>query len=144
MCFKCGAVEHPGVSCGSVGNAELREYMNSNDVVKCPHCGFATEKDGGCNSMTCAKCNSSWCWICAGKIRGDSHFETWNIFGCPGAQFSDDSSCLEFVKKFFLLVFIPSILLLGPIVGLISLSYRKWHYRNRCKSCTFFSVFFLV
>ena len=57
MCFKCGAVAHPGVSCGSVGNAELREYMSSNDVVKCPHCGFATEKDGGCNHMTCAKCN---------------------------------------------------------------------------------------
>jgi hypothetical protein len=23
MCFKCGAVSHNGVACGSVGNAEL-------------------------------------------------------------------------------------------------------------------------
>jgi hypothetical protein len=27
MCFKCGAIAHPGVSCDNVGNAELRDYM---------------------------------------------------------------------------------------------------------------------
>ena len=46
MCFKCGAVNHPGVSCSNVGNAELREYMANNDVVKFPNCGFGTEKIG--------------------------------------------------------------------------------------------------
>ena len=120
MCFKCGAVEHPGVSCGSVGNAELREYMSSNDVVKCPHCGFATEKDGGCNHMTCAKCNSAWCWICGGKIRGDSHFSSMNIFGCPGGQFSDESSCCQFIYKIFLLIGIPFILLFTPPTFLVA------------------------
>lgn len=27
MCFKCGAVAHPGVACNSVGNAELRDFI---------------------------------------------------------------------------------------------------------------------
>jgi DNA-directed RNA polymerase subunit RPC12/RpoP len=44
MCFRCGAISHPGVNCENVGNAELREYIRRNDVVKCPNCGFGTEK----------------------------------------------------------------------------------------------------
>lgn len=42
MCFKCGAESHGGVACNSVGNAELREYIKNNNVVKCPNCGFGT------------------------------------------------------------------------------------------------------
>ena len=83
MCFKCGAAAHPGSSCNKVGNAELRKYMQENDVVKCPNCGFGTEKIDGCNHMTCAKCSYGWCWICRGKYRS-GHFSDWNIFGCPG------------------------------------------------------------
>jgi hypothetical protein len=83
MCFRCGAISHPGVSCENVGNAELRAYIRRNDVVKCPNCGFGTEKSDGCNHMTCAKCNYDWCWICR-RGCGSGHFDEMNIFGCPG------------------------------------------------------------
>ena len=86
MCFKCGAVSHQGTACNSVGNAELRDYIKMANVVKCPNCGFGTEKIDGCNHMTCVKCNYDWCWLCRGKYY-DKHFEDWNVFGCAGGQF---------------------------------------------------------
>ncbi|KAM7533698.1 hypothetical protein Aperf_G00000127892 [Anoplocephala perfoliata] len=30
----------------------------------CPRCNSQTEKDGGCNHMTCSICGFEWCWIC--------------------------------------------------------------------------------
>ena len=83
MCFKCGAVSHKGVSCNNVGNQELRNYMILHGVVKCPKCGFGTEKIDGCNHMTCTKCRHEWCWLCRGNY-SYNHFKTMNIFGCPG------------------------------------------------------------
>lgn len=88
MCFKCGAVDHSG-SCNRVGNAELREYFSKNKVVKCPHCGFGTEKVDGCNTMTCCKCKKDWCWMCGGKLK-PGHFDDDNLFGCPGGQFQEN------------------------------------------------------
>lgn len=42
--------------------------------------------------MTCAHCRADWCWIC-GQQLGDvtEHFAAWNLLGCPGYQFVDDS-----------------------------------------------------
>lgn len=34
----------------------------------CPNCGIKTEKNGGCNHMTCARCGKHWCWICNGDF----------------------------------------------------------------------------
>ncbi|XP_020622869.1 E3 ubiquitin-protein ligase parkin-like [Orbicella faveolata] len=31
---------------------------------KCPGCNTNTEKNGGCNHMTCSRCKFEWCWIC--------------------------------------------------------------------------------
>ncbi|KAI1745528.1 hypothetical protein F4680DRAFT_105561 [Xylaria scruposa] len=30
----------------------------------CPKCQFDIEKDGGCDKMTCSKCDHAFCWIC--------------------------------------------------------------------------------
>lgn len=30
----------------------------------CPRCKSQTNKDGGCNHMTCSICRFEWCWIC--------------------------------------------------------------------------------
>jgi hypothetical protein len=140
MCFKCGAKSHPGVTCDNVGNAELREYMATHDVIKCPNCGFGTEKIDGCNHMTCGKCSYNWCWICRGRYYS-GHFGEFNIFGCPGGQFSDHSNWINFLLKFLMLIAIPFILLLGPIVGLMIAYTECWNYRLRCKTWVFFGVY---
>jgi len=37
-------------------------------LKNCPGCQFPTDKNGGCNHMTCQKCHCDWCWICGQLI----------------------------------------------------------------------------
>jgi hypothetical protein len=143
MCFKCGAEAHPGSSCNKVGNAELRKYILENDVVKCPNCGFGTEKIDGCNHMTCAKCNYGWCWICRGKYR-NGHFSELNIFGCPGGQFSENTWCQELALKLLILIGIPFILILGPVAGVMTGCLECWHWETRFRTCIFWPIFLII
>ena len=58
----------------------------------CPQCKVPTEKNNGCNHMTCRGCGQDWCWICGRKCDGGgypTHYAWWNIFGCPGTQMQD-------------------------------------------------------
>jgi hypothetical protein len=113
MCFKCGAISHPGVSCNNVGNPELRAYIKSNKVRYCPKCGHGVEKIEGCNHMTCYKCNVEWCWVCGTRILGDHHFSGWNPFGCSGMQFAEQDSPFKVVLLKLLLI--PIIVIFGHI-----------------------------
>jgi hypothetical protein len=73
---------------------------------KCPRCKTPTEKNHGCNHMTCAMrgadgqiCGCDWCWICGrdiGPCCGGGgtgayprHYAWWNVLGCPGTQMMD-------------------------------------------------------
>eukprot|EP01126_Amoeba_proteus_P062072 TRINITY_DN8392_c0_g3_i2.p1 TRINITY_DN8392_c0_g3~~TRINITY_DN8392_c0_g3_i2.p1 ORF type:complete len:150 (+),score=37.96 TRINITY_DN8392_c0_g3_i2:198-647(+) len=47
-----------------------------------------TEKNTGCNHMTCASCQYDWCWLCGGKC-GPGHFDSYNLLGCAGLQFDE-------------------------------------------------------
>ena len=140
MCFKCGAVSHRGVSCNNVGNAELRNYIRSNNVGKCPHCGFGTEKIDGCNQMTCSKCRNQWCWICGGKYR-NGHFSEANLFGCPGGQFQNNSRCGNVFMKILMLILLPLILFFGPSIYLIGNMMECCDSRNCLGKLILFFVF---
>jgi len=56
----------------------------------CPGCSFQTEKNGGCNHMTCRQCQCSWCWICEQPIPGSVgwHYSSRN----------QDSGCQQFAE----------------------------------------------
>ena len=43
-----------------------------------------TEKNEGCNHMTCISCKYQWCWLCEGEYRYD-HYESGK---CRGLQFT--------------------------------------------------------
>jgi hypothetical protein len=54
-------------------------------VKKCPKCSIITEKNNGCNHITCTKCGYQWCWLCnqeynvnhfnGGKCKGFQYFQ---------------------------------------------------------------------
>ena len=63
-------------------------------IKRCPQCHFYTEKNKGCNHMTCPECQYQWCWLCEGKYNPE-HFAKGK---CSGKQFIQADS-LEQVRE---------------------------------------------
>jgi len=88
FCARCGGDAHAPVACGPAAEwtrlLEDRADGASGDpaavveevrtVKRCPkpRCGCVTEKDGGCNYMTCRSCSEHWCWHCGAWGGGPS------------------------------------------------------------------------
>merc|ERR1719247_3816918 len=62
---------------GKYGDKILQEVESSAWVSEhtkpCPRCSAATEKNGGCNHITCRKCSHEWCWLCNATYK-QGHF----------------------------------------------------------------------
>lgn len=75
FCFRCGEGAHDPCSCKQLSDWNTK---NSNDgetanwllvnTKPCPKCRSPTEKNEGCNHMTCKSCAHHYCWICLGKL----------------------------------------------------------------------------
>ena len=61
----------------------MKEFAKNHFVKKCPNCEIITEKNKGCNHMSCPKCNYQWCWLCNGKYNENHYLEG----KCAGLQF---------------------------------------------------------
>ena len=85
FCFECGQQPHGKKKCAKVIDEGFEEWKSHTLVKRCPYCKFWTEKNEGCNHMTCSQCKYQWCWICEkecvaghysfGPCRG-MHFES--------------------------------------------------------------------
>jgi len=142
VCSKCGeqycffhSNAHPNMSCGDYSRAQLRADMKSVATIKstarkCPKCYAYTEKNGGCNHMTCQHCGENWCWLC-GRHLTDNHYED-PINGCIGGQFVEPPAfalwtiipCLrhpgwEYIFRLPLYMFMLLALIIGMGAGLI-------------------------
>ena len=53
------------------------------NTKECPRCETPIEKNGGCNHMTCSKCNWHWCWVC---------FREWGDHRCEETKESREVS----------------------------------------------------
>jgi len=60
----------------------------------CPNCKAGTQKNDGCNHMTCSNCKHQWCWICNGQYT-PNHFDKLNVLGCPGMQFTEKNNDID-------------------------------------------------
>jgi ariadne-1 len=74
FCFACGAEDHNPASCDDLRQWERKCKDDSEtanwlivNTKSCPQCRKATEKNGGCNHMTCSQCRHEWCWVCMGS-----------------------------------------------------------------------------
>ena len=75
---------HGSLPCkGSDLDKSLIDYAMNNFVKKCPKCKIITEKNKGCNHITCTKCGYQWCWLCNEKYT----FDHFNKGKCKGFQF---------------------------------------------------------
>ena len=83
-CFICLKKPHGKLSCdkNNIDN-DIIEYAKNNFIKKCPKCSIITEKNAGCNHITCTKCGYQWCWLCNEQYT-KNHF---NEGKCRGFQF---------------------------------------------------------
>ena len=96
FCFLCLKYPHGKLPCKTNLDESILEYGKKNFIKKCPKCQMATEKNGGCNHITCKICQYQWCWLCnkeykmghfnSGKCRGLYFFKPENEYEIELAQ----------------------------------------------------------
>jgi ariadne-1 len=87
FCFRCGEEPHGPAYCEHVrewhkksnDESETNNWITANTQA-CPKCNTFTEKNGGCNHMTCKFCSYEYCWMCRKEWRGHSDFYSCNRF----------------------------------------------------------------
>ena len=57
--------------------AVSEQWIESNSK-KCPYCKASIQKIDGCNKMSCFKCHSNFCWLCAAKISKSQPYTHFN------------------------------------------------------------------
>eukprot|EP01102_Stenamoeba_stenopodia_P016296 TRINITY_DN5678_c0_g1_i1.p1 TRINITY_DN5678_c0_g1~~TRINITY_DN5678_c0_g1_i1.p1 ORF type:complete len:591 (+),score=97.65 TRINITY_DN5678_c0_g1_i1:108-1775(+) len=81
FCCNCKEEWHADVTCAqwqqwkkenSENDQRTEDWLKLN-AKACPQCKSAIEKNGGCNHMTCKKCQYEFCWLCMKKYTTD-HF----------------------------------------------------------------------
>ena len=94
-CFQCLKPPHGDKSCDYQEEKQFMKWTKGKRVKRCPRCQMYTEKNEGCNHMTCASCKYQWCWLCEGQyIYG--HYDSGK---CNGHQFTKADSLEEANKK---------------------------------------------
>lgn len=122
-CKSCNLKKHTG-RCVISGDAGLRFWAASslNGVKNCPKCKARTEKNSGCNHMTCGRCGQEWCWIC-GHFYSRGHYSMGVegiLCGCPGLQTGFGNKFVLIPTLLALWIFcVPLSLLIPHLIALI-------------------------
>ena len=83
FCFNCLKKPHGDLSCDKKIDESMEEYAKKQFIKRCPNCKIWTEKNKGCNHITCIECSYQWCWLCNQKYT-ENHFSQGK---CNGFQF---------------------------------------------------------
>ena len=86
FCFECLKQPHGKQNCEEIIDADFEEWKKHKIVKRCPNCKIWTEKNEGCNHMTCVECKFQWCWLCQKKYSA-GHYNTGS---CKGLQFEKE------------------------------------------------------
>lgn len=84
FCFDCMKNWHGNRNCQDVIDKDFDQWKKSKIIKQCPKCKYYTEKNDGCNHMTCRSCGSDWCWLCGKLCDPNTHYEDGS---CAGLQF---------------------------------------------------------
>ena len=94
FCFECLRAPHGQSSCEQLMEKDFLKWKKNRILKKCPRCHIYTEKNEGCNHMTCSSCKYQWCWLCLGQYKY-GHYDRGE---CKGHQFTKADN-LEEAKK---------------------------------------------
>ena len=153
FCFECGAAPHGLKACSKIIDKGFEEWKSHTLVKRCPNCKFWTEKNEGCNHMTCSQCRFQWCWVCEKECVA-GHYE----FGpCKGLHFervNNDEDAKRLMREncdcccvigwlitnfIYLLIY----LFMMPCFYLAVLGFKYLDDYNNCGSIVFYSMSFL-
>ena len=88
FCCICMKKPHGKNSCENELEKDFQIWKKGKIIKQCPKCNIWTEKNEGCNHMTCAECKYQWCWLCGGKYTSN-HYSQGK---CNGLQFAKPKS----------------------------------------------------
>ena len=83
-CYICLKPWHGESKCDEKLDKDFQIWKKDKVVKRCPRCKIYTEKNEGCNHMTCTECKYQWCWLCEGEYQ-KGHFSSGQ---CNGLQFA--------------------------------------------------------
>ena len=119
FCFQCSKPWHGNKKCQDEIDKDFKKWKRNKLVKRCPKCKFWTEKNLGCNHMTCPECKYEWCWFCGSKC-DLGHFKMGG--GCYGLQFTQKNcynNCLLLYGYKFIIWLFQAIMLIFYIPSLM-------------------------
>ena len=93
-CFDCLNPPHGNKPCDQKLEKQFMKWKKGKRVKRCPRCQIYTEKNEGCNHMTCVNCKYQWCWLCEGEYKYD-HYRSGK---CKGHQFTRADNIKEILR----------------------------------------------
>lgn len=147
FCSECNQAWHGQTDCGM--DKEIKEFatFSGHIVKKCPQCKVWTEKNEGCNHMTCKMCQYNWCWLCEKECLPD-HYMTRDT-PCYGRQFNhateeDLEIAMMFAQPSALVNFFIFFILTFQIINrTVTNLYNNANRRDQTpppKVCTFITI----
>lgn len=82
FCYQCLSKVHSG-NCDLQLEKDFKVWKKGKIIKQCPKCKIWTEKNEGCNHMTCVECQYQWCWLCNGEYSSTHYYNG----KCKGLQF---------------------------------------------------------
>ncbi|KAI8051364.1 uncharacterized protein B0P05DRAFT_562427 [Gilbertella persicaria] len=109
VCFGCGLEGHQPTLCALVKkwllkckeDTETAKWISDN-TKECGQCFATIEKNGGCNHMTCKKCQYQFCWLCLKNWSSHQNSYQCNRFaGEQNKVHSESKSSIERYLHYF-------------------------------------------
>ena len=119
FCFECSKPWHGKKKCQDEIDKDFKKWKKNKVLKRCPKCKMWTEKNHGCNHMTCAECKYQWCWLCGGKY-SNNHFEVGG--GCAGLQFTEGSWVNNCILLYMYKILIFILQFLAMVLGFLPVS----------------------
>ena len=88
FCVRCMEAWHDDKTCEEYQNNAIVKVCSTYKIKRCYKCLTFTQKNEGCNHMTCVVCKAEWCWLCEKEYK-EGHYNMRSNVQCYHKQFWD-------------------------------------------------------